>query len=420
MLNGALRHAGWAMGAKVLGGGAAYALAWAIGQQSGAGAYGRFELVLTVVGIGAMIGRWGMDGAWVRHLPAWRTEAGSSGWVRGVWTRSVRLALAVSVGLGAALVWGREAVAAVFHAPGLEADLAWAGLAIPGLTVVGLAGEVLRADQRFRGYALLQRGSFLLVTAGAVWAVAAEPVAVFAVAVAAVGVGAVFAVGRGLGAEQAASGPAFRELLRTAGPLVLVAAAFELMTWTDTLMCGAFLDEVEVGRYRLAFRLAALLTLGQTALNSSLAPRFPRASSAEVRSAFQWAYRWNAAIALGGGAFLWFLGPWLAAFFGKDFASAEALLSLRVLAVASAFNALSGPVLTLMNTTGAERPARTIVVWAAVVNAALNAWAIPRWGIAGAAAATGLTTVGWNVAAGVWVWRRYGIWPWWPFNRQAK
>lgn len=202
--------------------------------------------------------------------------------------------------------------------------------------------------------------------------------------------------------------------------MVATAAAYELMSWTDTLMLGAYLDELEVGRYRLAFRFAALLTLGQTALNSAMAPRMARASTDALGGMFRWAFRWNAAIAFGGFVGLVAFGPAVLAGFGADFAFSGSRLLLVVLAAGTAFNALSGPVLTAMNMTGGERQARNVVLIAALLNIPLNAWAIPRWGIAGAAAATGLTTVGWNVAAGVWVWQRYGIWPWWPFKRQAK
>ena len=56
----------------------------------------------------------------------------------------------------------------------------------------------------------------------------------------------------------------------------------------------------------------------------------------------------------------------------------------------------------------------------AALNIALNFYAIPRFGLLGAATATTLTTVAWNVAAGLWVARRYGIWTWYPFNRRNR
>lgn len=406
-----LHHSVLVLFAKLLAAGSAYVLAAALG----AAGLGRFELGLTLVGIAAMLGRGGMDGAWVRHAPGWRREGRD---MRGAWWRSVGRVGLWSGLLGLGLAAGRGALGSGLGSEGLADDLAWAVLAVPALAWVGLAGEGFRALERFRGFAVLQRGTFLLAVAGAAWAWGAPPMPVFAAGLAVAAAVALPVGGRWMGG----AGPAadFRALRRTAGPMVLAAVAFELMSWTDTLMCGVWLDEAEVGRYRLAFRLAALLTLGQTALNAALAPRMAVADPAALRSLVQWAFHWNVLIALGGGAFLAVAAPVLPGWFGADFASPEAVATLRVLGAGTAFNALSGPVLTLMNATGAERPARTIVAVAALANVVLNAIAIPRYGILGAAAATSLTTAAWNVAAGWWVARHHGIWTWYPFKIKQR
>jgi O-antigen/teichoic acid export membrane protein len=198
--------------------------------------------------------------------------------------------------------------------------------------------------------------------------------------------------------------------------MLLTAATFELMSWTDTLLCGYYLDEAAVGRYRLAFRFAALLTLGQTAINAALAPKLARTHSsgdtAGLIGMLSRVSRWNWAIALSGAAFLLLAGPGLLAWFGAEEGAAST--TLRILLIGAAFNAVSGPVLTLMNMTGAERRARDIVAVSAVLNLGLNVLWIPRFGIVGAAWATTLSTVLWNGWAMVWVWRERRIWTWFP------
>ena len=49
---------------------------------------------------------------------------------------------------------------------------------------------------------------------------------------------------------------------------------FLVMSWTDTLLLGHFLGEDQVGIYRVAFRMAAMVTLVQAAVNSYAAPLF--------------------------------------------------------------------------------------------------------------------------------------------------
>lgn len=418
MLRGLLKNSGWVLAAKLLGAASAYVLAAVLGQTLGAEAFGRFELSLTVVGIAALFGRLGMDGAWVRHAPGWQSEGIAHD---GVWHRVVVTVIGTSLVLGGCLMAFRQGLGEVFGS-GVGDDLKWSMLAVPALSGLALAGESFRAAESFRWFAFLQRGTFLMFAALGVWWMAWPPFPTFVAAVAVAACLAIAARSKELHATGGLppSNQAFNTLSRTAMPMVFAAAAFEVMTWTDTLMCGAWLDEVEVGRYRLAFRLAALLTLGQIAINGALAPRMAQADAAGLRTLVQWAFRWNALIALGGGAFLVVLAPVLPGWFGADFLSVEAVESLRVLGLGTAFNALSGPVLTLMNMTGAERPARNIVVAAAGVNVALNAWAIPRFGIVGAAWATTFTTVLWNVAAGVWVAQRHGIWTWFPFQNLKR
>jgi O-antigen/teichoic acid export membrane protein len=108
--------------------------------------------------------------------------------------------------------------------------------------------------------------------------------------------------------------------------------------------------------------------------------------------------------------FLLLAGPGLLEWFGAE----EASPALRILLIGAAFNAISGPVLTLMNMTGAERRARDIVAVSAVLNLGLNVLWIPRFGIVGAAWATTLSTVLWNGWAMAWVWRERRVWTWFP------
>ncbi len=423
MLKGSLRHTVLSLLAKIVAAGAAYVLAYVLGRTGGAEVYGRFELVLTCFWIGALLGRMGLDGAWVRHLPTWRSEGSGAG-IKRAWRQTVVRVAGVSLLTGAAMAWIRIPLAEAFGNPNFSDDLQWAWVAIPAMALVGLVAEALRGAEAFVGYAMLQRGTFLLITACAVVAWGADPVWAFS---AATFLGMLIAIPwggraltRGLNASKGDGGALFQRLRQTAWPMILGAAAFELMSWSDTLMCGVFLEEDAVGRYRLAFRLAALLTLGQTALNSALAPKMARASATEIRGLIQWSYRWNVLIALAGGAVLLLAGPMLISIFGHEFASDEAVLVLRVLALGTAFNALSGPVLTLMNMTGSERQARDIIVGAAAINIGLNAWLIPSHGIAGAAWATSITTVLWNAWAAVWVARKHGVWTWFPFSTTTQ
>lgn len=406
----------WVLAAKVAGAGAAYWLAATISRAHGAAAYGAFELALTLAGIAAMIGRLGLDGAWVRFLP----EALASGGLRGqAAQKSFALVFFASLVLAGLLSGFCASIASAFDSPGLEDGLRWAWVAVPSLSLLGLAAEMLRGGDRLLAYAWLQRGTLLLGVLLVFLALPDGAIVPFALFSAVALLAALVALGLALpmlrSQEQPGDGGLdlpLRQVLRTAAPMLLTAATFELMSWADTLLCGVYLGEADVARYRVAFRLAALLTLGQTAINAALAPRIARAfaSGGDATPMLAQAARWNWTIALSGSAFLLSAGGWVLPWFGPEYADVDTSLTLRILLVGAAFNAISGPVLTLMNMTNAERQARNIVLVAAGLNIALNIAMIPQLGMAGAAWATTFSTVLWNAMALVWVRRHRGVW----------
>ena len=93
--------------------------------------------------------------------------------------------------------------------------------------------------------------------------------------------------------------------------------------------------------------------------------------------------------------------------FGPEFT--RGYWALAILTVGQLVNASVGSVGFLMSMTGHQREAARVFAGAAVLNVVLNASLIPLWGINGAAIATATTTIIWNVALALYVWRRLGV-----------
>jgi O-antigen/teichoic acid export membrane protein len=101
-------------------------------------------------------------------------------------------------------------------------------------------------------------------------------------------------------------------------------------------------------------------------------------------------------------------GRWiLAAVFGDEYAVGAT--ALAILAAAQLANAAAGSVGQLLSMTGHERDAARGVALSALVNVALNALLIPRWGMNGAAAASAASLITWNVLLAILVHRRLGL-----------
>ena len=417
------------LGVKLVGAAAGYALAWWVSQHEGAAAYGRFELALTVLTIGALAARVGLDGVLMKWLAA-TTAQGRTGIQRRLANRALFVSVGVAWVLSGLLSGGLDVRLTSWLGDPAMAGL-WPAVAahLPVMAFWGMAAEGLRGISRMRSYALLQPG---MVMAGAVallvlgdmnvmqayvWSLAASAVLGAVLLATALPRGP-----RGSGVAAAAQGAeaaadreyGWRAMFATGWPMLLSSAMFLVMSWTDTLLVGHFLEEDQVGIYRVAFRMAAVVTLVQAAVNSYAAPLFAERHAAGDRAGLRAALRkttWlNVVFSVPAFGALVAVPTWWMGWFGEAFEAGATCLVW--LAAGQAVNALCGPVMYLLNMTGHERPAQRIVWAAALVNLALNLWAIPRFGIAGAAVATALSMALWNVAAAVAVKRLLGLSVW--------
>lgn len=196
--------------------------------------------------------------------------------------------------------------------------------------------------------------------------------------------------------------------LRVAGPLLLINGVNIAMQRTDILLVGGLLGASEAAIYASASRIATLIQFGLAAVNAWAAPLISDLQARGDRRGLQrllWlAARGIFAFTLPLAAGVALFGHELLGIFGPEFPAAYT--ALVILAVGQVVNALVGPVGTLMTMTGNQDTAAWILALHAVLNLALNVILIPRFGIEGAAVATALTRVSWNVVMALVAWRR--------------
>jgi len=410
-----LGSSGLMLAVKLLGAASAYALAWLVGRGQGPEAYGQFELGLTVLTMAAMFSRLGLDAVMVKWLAATRVD-GHVGVQRTLARRVSTWVLGASMLIGGWVWWGKTWLG---HSLGGDEEL-WTAVAcgVPAMALWGLASEMLRGLGRMASYASVQQGVLMALAVASMIVLGLDVVLAFGFALLAVGVVAVVQVAWSLPtASHAAAVPEAykgRAMLSTGWPMLLGSAMFLVMSWTDTLLLGHFLNESEVGVYRVAFRLAAVITLVQAAVNSYAAPWFAERHAVGddrgLRQALAQTTGLNVAFSLPAFVALAAAPAWWLGWFGPAFEAGA--VCMLCLALGQLVNALCGPVMYLLNMTGHERVAQQIVWVSALFNLALNVWAIPRFGILGAAVSTAATMVLWNVAAAVAVHKRLGLSVW--------
>lgn len=190
-----------------------------------------------------------------------------------------------------------------------------------------------------------------------------------------------------------------KEWLAVGLPLLMMGGFSFVIQRADIIMIGAYLGTTKAGIYIAAVRLANLLVLGLTAANFIAAPLI---SELHVQGKNRELQKIISKIALGVcgltipvAAGMVIFSSWLLKLFGNEFESG--LNSLLILIGGQSANALFGPVGYLLTMTGHQRHAALAMGTTACLNLIMNAALIPLMGISGAALATALSTVIWNM-----------------------
>ncbi len=386
-----------------------------VARVHGDAAMGRAELFILWVTVGATLLRGGWEGAVVKVFGAWTSSGEGHRVKRGFqkWTRSM---VAIGIGTGG--------VGWLIFGSGDGEFSAWLGWGIGAWVIIGWLAEALRGTGHVSTYALFQPGWWMLF-AGMIMAFGCED-ATLALGISAVVMAGMALLGTSWWFRRRFSSPhvdsgstaglqsSSQPMARLAIPIWLGSVLHLVLSWADTAMLSAWLSEADVAHYRAAFRLAALLTFTQFAVNALGAPTFGALHAAGQTDALRKTVHrigWmNTVVAIPGFVFLLLVGPWALSLWGPSFAREEAVIALMLLAGGQALNALSGPVIYLLNMTGGERSGLFILGLSAVAQIlAGRAW-VPEYGLVGAAASATLGMAAWNLMGVVWVRRQHGFW----------
>ncbi|MEX3011393.1 lipopolysaccharide biosynthesis protein [Hoeflea sp. TYP-13] len=178
--------------------------------------------------------------------------------------------------------------------------------------------------------------------------------------------------------------------VKIALPIFLIEGFYFLLTNSDVVMVGLFLQPDQVATYFAAAKTMALVHFVFFAVKAGMTPRFSQLVAEEKSdelarfavSAARWTF-WPS-LAVGGVVLL--LGPFLLSLFGPDFAAGYSVMFILFAGIAA--KAFIGPGEALLTMTGQQKICALIYFAVLAVNVAGNIVLIPQFGINGAAAAT--------------------------------
>ncbi|MEN8832578.1 MAG: flippase [Pacificibacter sp.] len=195
-----------------------------------------------------------------------------------------------------------------------------------------------------------------------------------------------------------------RDWRRAIIPLAAIAGLNVISHNTDILMLGTLAGDKDVGLYRVALSGANVVTFGLATANLVLQPYFARAWGARDHSQLQKLAAAGARVSLAATlpvlALFWLSGPELLEWiFGQSYS--DAFWPLILLCFGHTVSAFFGSVGNLLTMSGREWIALSGLAISTLVNVVLNWVLIPLYGIEGAAIATAISVMVWNLV--LWV-----------------
>ena len=193
--------------------------------------------------------------------------------------------------------------------------------------------------------------------------------------------------------------------------LLLQGSFIVILNQTDIVMVGNFLGPEQAGTYSAAIKTAMLISIILQTVNTVVAPAFVALYYQDdllglqkvVATVTAWIF-WPSLIL--GILFMTFSHAILG-IFGTDFVAVD--WELKILVLGRVLDAVCGSVGCLMVMTGHQNQSVIVFGIAAAINLILNAVLIPLFGSLGAAIATTVSLVMWNIALSILVMKYIGV-----------
>lgn len=201
-----------------------------------------------------------------------------------------------------------------------------------------------------------------------------------------------------------------REWVAVSLPIFLVEGFFALVTNTDVLMVGFFMEPHDTAVYFATVKTLALVHFVYFAVKAGVAQRYaqfthaqPEKLAAFARETVSWTFWPSLALAL----FILLVGKPMLWLFGPEFTSGYPLLFILVIGVVA--RAAVGPAESLLTMSGYQNACAGAYAATLAINIGLSIMLIPAFGLWGAATATALSMVFEATALSFIVWRKLGI-----------
>jgi len=407
--------------ARIIGMLSVYAYLFVIANKYGAYELGIFSLALTILNILSIIPKFGFDNALMKVVSELRTLKRKEE-LPSLISKSFTLTLSIALLLGLLLTFGSDLIATkVFSKSEMAEPFKLVAIMLPFFCLLGLIASYFRGLKNMIKYILYNSALisilFLLFLLLSIFMDINTPILrLYLYSILVTILIAFFSMYKELKplkkkVSNLAPIYTFKKLKSISIPLLFASSFSMMMSWSDIIMLGILRNENEVGIYSATFKLATLTSIVLFAVNAIVAPKFAEFHAKKdidslkkiVRQSSKLIFFTSVPILI----VLWVFPRTILGLYGDEFVSGATVLI--ILAFGQLVNSLCGSVGYLMQMIGQEKMYLRVLLIALLINLILNVLLIPIYGIIGAAIASAISLVFWNIYLVVYVKKTKGI-----------
>ena len=403
---------------RIMGAGLAFGLNVAIGRLLGAEGTGLYFLALSVVMIGAVVTKLGLDNTLLRFIASAASQNDANA-LKGVFNLGMLFAglvsFAATLGVFAFAPW---IATYIFRTPELSDTLRVMSLGLFTFSMMTLLAECLKGLKRVRNSMLVSGVLFPLVALSVLWpltsmfgTLGAAMAYTFGTAVSAL-VGAL--MWRRNSRQFVATAPNFdrQTLWQSSRPLWVMSIINRgFLPWAPLFLLGIWGSTEDAGVFGAATRIAMLITFFLTAVNTVIAPKFAELhAKGDIEMLGHLARRFALLTTVAASPLLLLLilaGDWVMSMFGPEFTRGGT--ALAILAVGQAVNTMTGSVGILLIMTGNEKCIRDSTIIGLIVLFLASYALILPFGLIGAALSSALSIICINIYGSILIYKKFGF-----------
>ncbi len=403
-----------------------YGVFFLISKFLGSRGVGIFNISIDTASILVMVGCLGFNTSIVRFVSQYSAKSWT-GLIRLLYRSIFRVSMILSVVLALGLYLTSEWIALDYYADeGLIVPLKISAVSIPFLVMSTINVEFIRGLKKVQISELFRNLSIQFVTligiviSSFVAVTATDPVKYYAIGAAMAFLATSYFIHRYLKIqasqakdEDSTDVPAysFRFHLGISIPMILTSFIQLLNGKVDVLMLGYFRNTSDVGVFAMALKLSVITNFVIGALKTIAMPKiselFWSGKQTELNNVIQYSTRLIFIFSFPVSLVLLIFPEFILGLVKEEFIAGA--MTLRIFAFTQLINACSGMVAVFLNMAGQQAFFTRLVAVTTTVNIGLNLLLIPIWGLEGAALATMVSTVSWNLIGVYYIYKKNGI-----------